>query len=126
LFVLLEGDWAPACTLAGLLEFVGVASPVENRASCLSIVEELVSQDLILVGCLTPKFEAWELPTTTWIQRLSKDWPTDKIPRLGDDPCWFNVTDSGLARLRELKVRFAAELDSYFWAWNKKSRFQGK
>lgn len=114
---LMEDDWVPACALASLVSNAGVTVPSENRAACLLLIEEAITNGWIRVGELRSGFEDWDSSVVDVMLRLGRAWPTDAIPALGHDPCWFDLTPAGREKAEALAERFGSDLAAPFGSY---------
>lgn len=96
--VLEEGldDWVQVWQIASLVvEVAGVFEPIAVRRLGLQVIRYLLESHLMEVGDVNEVgFKRWEMPLDKSLAAIESDWPTDRIPTLGD-MCWLSNTELG-------------------------------
>jgi hypothetical protein len=97
-------DWIQPHEVSWLAKSVGGAETLaEIQDMSLKIIRHLLEDDLVVAGdLLEGGFKAWDVSPREAFRRIETKWSTyPGGPSLGD-LCWFDLTEKGEQRAREV------------------------
>lgn len=104
LLVLALVDWIDAAdVVSAVIKRSGPGNKDETRRLSLATIRELLSQGLMRPGLITEtEFIAWPLTTSQAIRRIEEEWRGLAQGPIIGEICWFDLTEEGFRRAREL------------------------